>query len=105
MILNNRQLKLLTLEDFEIANTKKMAQCLYNKYHVIYDLNLWNKFIDDKPNTRDGYMFTKLEWVHQIGNHPLIEKDGHTGATFGLCMRTMEYIAENGEQSYLQEIN
>ena len=47
MILNNGQSTLLTLEDFEIANTKKMARCLYNLYSVITTLNLWHKVIDD----------------------------------------------------------
>jgi hypothetical protein len=57
-----------------------------------------------KPNVNEGYAFTKLDWVHQIGDHPLIQNDGHTGATFAMCMRNMEYIAKNGEESYLMQI-
>jgi hypothetical protein len=80
-----------------------MARCLYNMYSLITALNLWHKFIEKTPNINDGYIFTQLDWVQQIGNHPLIENDGHSGVSFGICMRNMEYIAKNGEHAYLTE--
>lgn len=103
-MINYNQNHNLSLDDFKSSNTGWMAQYLYNMYFVITSLNLWHKFIDDIPNKNEGYAYTELDWVHQIGDHPLIENDCHTGTTFAICMRNMEYIAKNGEQKYLTEI-
>jgi hypothetical protein len=93
---------MLTLNDFKYANTDKYAQQLFNIYMVINELNLWHKFIEDKPN--ESYGLSNLEWIKQIGYHPLIEKDGHTGLTFGISMKNMEYIAQYGEDAYIEYI-
>jgi hypothetical protein len=51
MINYNQNLQ-LTLEDFKLANTEKMSQCLYNMYYVITYLNLWHKFEEEKTKCK-----------------------------------------------------
>ena len=94
VIFNN--IHTMTLDDFKNHNNILTAQYLYNIYTVINQLNYWNKLKDEKPKDTEGYAYTDLEWVHQIADHQVIQNDGHTGASFALCMRHMEYIAEYG---------
>ena len=63
-------------------------------------LNLWNWFKNESPPDNDGYMFWGHENVNKISDG--LEKNDHSGATFGYCMRQMQFIAKNGFEEYIK---
>ena len=55
------------------------------------------------PDENAGYMFSNAEEIYQIGNHTLVQRDGHSGATFAFSMRIMQKIANVGWNNFVQE--
>lgn len=61
-------------------------------------LELWEWFRDEKPPECDGYMFWDHENVNAISNG--LENNNHSGASFGMCMRQIQYIAKNDWETW-----
>tara|TARA_B100001248_G_C27368722_1_gene450472 strand:+ start:1015 stop:1452 length:438 start_codon:yes stop_codon:yes gene_type:complete len=76
---------------------------LNHMYHVITLLNLWDFIRQNPPDVDTGYMFSNAEEIYQIGNHSLVEMDGHSGATFAFGMRIMQKIAHQGWDNFVKE--
>jgi len=70
-------------------------------FNAITQLELWNYM---KNFSGESFMFSKDEEVMQI--YRKIEQlgyYGHSGASFGCIMRTMEYIAKNSLAAFEAE--
>lgn len=52
----------------------------------------------------DSFMFGHAPEIREIQKNMAI-LDMHSGASFGLTMRTIEYIAKNGWESYVEKYN
>ena len=76
---------------------------LKHMYDAITILNLWDFIRQNPPDADKGYMFSNAEEIYQIGNHTLVERDGHSGATFAYAMRIMQKIAHVGWNNFVQE--
>ena len=76
---------------------------LNHMYQVITILNLWDFIRQNPPDADTGYMFSNSEEIYQIANHNLVERDGHSGATFAFGMRIMQKIAHLGWENFVKE--
>lgn len=71
-------------------------------YKAVTKANRW-AFLrrPDVPGS-NGFMFSKWPEMKDIDIH--IEFGGHTGASYGMTMRVMEFIAKNGWQAYVKQV-
>jgi len=74
---------------------------LINAWQAINITETWDFVKQDI----DSFMFSKDPRVNIIYNK--IEElgyTGHSGASFGFTMRVMQYIAQNGEKKYKEQV-
>jgi hypothetical protein len=64
-------------------------------YNKIKPLN-W--FKNESPPENEGYQFWDDENINKISDG--LENNNHSGATFGFCMRQIQFIAKNGFDEY-----
>ena len=75
--------------------------CMNNMFNAIIKLKLVDWIINFNPGDR-GYCFSTNENVNKIDNE--VNSDGHSGATFGCCLRIIEDIFKNSNyRKYLIE--
>ena len=65
-------------------------------------LELWDWFRNETPPENTGYTYWSHENVNKISNG--LKDDRHSGATFGYAMICMQYIAENGFESWKNKL-
>jgi hypothetical protein len=51
-----------------------------------------------KTFNEESFMFSQHPMINEISKH--MKYDGHSGASFGMCMRHMESFAKNGAEAY-----
>ena len=61
-------------------------------------LQVWEWFRDEKPPKDQGYMYWDHENVDAISDN--LKNNNHSGASFGMCMRQMQFIAENSWEDW-----
>jgi len=61
-------------------------------------LKLWEWFKNESPPEGNGYMFWEHPNIKKISDG--LENNDHSGATFGYCMRQIQFIAKNGFESW-----
>jgi len=79
------------------------SKMLKNMYDTITELNLWDWLENFTPEKDKGFMWSPAPEIGQIGHHPKVDSDGHSGASFAFCMRHMEVIAKKGWIDYYRE--
>lgn len=74
-------------------------------YDAITELNLWDKLkgYNPKQGSGSGFMYAGDQFVNQIYQHPKVQACGHSGSSQAFCLGTMQFIAKNGFDAYLQE--
>ena len=78
------------------ANSKEMLQ---NAWDAITQLDLWYYMRRDT----DSFMLSRYPEINIITNKMAeLGYDGHSGSSFGWTMRQMQYIAEHGEDNYME---
>jgi len=65
---------------------------------TINRLELWEWFRDEKPPEGEGYMFWGHKNVNAISNG--LENNNHSGFSFSVCMRHIQYIAKNDWETW-----
>ncbi len=98
------QAKMTTPGDFTglpIDNLDKMM--LDDAYKTLTSLELWDWLKQDSVPGNNGFMFSAHPQIADITN--AMTYGGHSGASFGLTMRTMEFIAKKGWDKYVEEVN
>jgi hypothetical protein len=87
--------KFLYIKDL---HTRKM---LVNAWNSITQLELWEYMRQD----RYSYMWSNDKEIDRITKKmEELGYNGHSGCSFGWTMRQMQYIAKNGEETYMREI-
>ena len=68
---------------------------LKEMHEAISQLELWQEIADNPPRGDCGYMWDSNlnEMLNKIGNHPNVNKYGHSGASFAYSMRIMQQIS------------
>ena len=94
----NYGLQKLSLNDLHFIKDESFKLALYDGYNAVYDTNL-NEFI--KNNDIHSFMYPKnipknleKQW-NEMGRLADV-RAGHSGASFGLTMRSVEYILKHG---------
>jgi hypothetical protein len=72
-------------------------------WEAITELNLWEWLRTFTPKENEGFMWSRAPEINQIGSHPKVDSDGHSGASFAWTMRNMEVIAKRGWHHYYYE--
>ena len=62
-------------------------------FQFIISNKLQKWFQDFEPDSDKGYMWSSSPIIDQISNG--VQDDGHSGATFGYCLRIMQDIFKN----------
>jgi hypothetical protein len=65
---------------------------------AIWELGLWD-FVRNYDDA-SGFMYSDDPRVNMIGQHDLVDKHGHSGASFGLCCRNAQFVAKNGVDAF-----
>jgi len=75
-----------------------------NGHAAVSQLELWGWLKTFNP--KDGFMFTPHENIDKITEamNSLPNPPGHSGSSFGITMRHLEFIAKHGMEKYKQEI-
>ena len=83
------------------AHTRSLIS---NGYAAVSQLELWGWMKDFKPEPSDGFMWTSHPNVHRIGERmeALPNPPGHSGSSFAITMRELEFIAKHGIEKYRQ---
>ena len=61
-------------------------------------LQVWEWFRDEEPPENAGYCYWGHENVNAISNG--LENNNHSGASFGICMRQIQFIAKNSWEAW-----
>lgn len=77
------------------------ANELQDVYDTIHRLGLWDWFGEFNPHPNDGFMFTSDINVAMIAKE--LKNQGHSGASFGIVMRLVHHIAQNGWENHKNE--
>ena len=88
----------------ELGEDWSNFDCIYMLSHMMQAINemeLWSE-IKKEPDP-GGFTFSDREHVTRVGEHPLVQEDGHSGSSFGLCMRIMQEIAIKGWDQFVQD--
>jgi hypothetical protein len=64
--------------------------CMHNMYTAIIEHNMQQWFTDFNPSKEKGYMFSEHPNIGILSRE--VGSDGHSGATFGHCLRIMQDI-------------
>jgi hypothetical protein len=77
-------------------------EMLDDAYKAVTKANRWG-FLRraDVPGPK-GFMFSEWPEMKDIDTH--MEYSGHSGASYGMTMRAMEFIAKNGWDAYVQQV-
>lgn len=88
-------------QDFEFISDEHTRSLVINGYNAVNQLELWSWMKEFDPNS-DGFMFSKHPNLSIISQkmESLPDAPGHSGSSFGLTMRHLEYIAKNGMNKY-----
>jgi hypothetical protein len=76
---------------------------LKDAYDAITKLNLWNDLSQYTPEQNKGFMFSSSPLLSQITSEMKL-MDDHSGSSYGLTMRVMEFISKNGWDSYVKSL-
>lgn len=89
--------------DFSFVADETYRRSLQSAYEVITKLDKWALF-DVEPPADKGYMFwndPEIKALENAINNAF--KGGHSGASMGFTMRSMQHIHKNGWKSFVKE--
>jgi len=88
--------------DFSFVESERERNMLENAFRAIDRLELWAWLRDIDPDM--GFMFLSCPEINRIGEEMVKEPVGrlHSGASFGITMRNMEYIAKHSFDAFIQ---
>jgi hypothetical protein len=93
------------MADFSFISNEHTRSLVINGYNAVNQLELWSWMKKFKPGD-DGFMFSEHPNVSMIGMkmESLPDAPGHSGGSFALTMRHLEYIAKNDMEKYKEYI-
>ena len=88
--------------EFEFVNNYS-REYLVSAHKIVTRLELWNWLRNFTPKEGNGFMFTQgvpeLDRLNEeMYKDPV--SSGHSGSSYGITMRNMEYIAKNGYHAF-----
>ena len=88
--------------EFEFVDNYS-REYLVSAHKIVTRLELWNWLRNFTPEKGNGFMFTRdvpeLDRLNEeMYKDPV--SSGHSGSSYGITMRNMEYIAKNGYNAF-----
>lgn len=89
---------------FDFITCSMTKSCMLNGVWAMNQTNMWNWLREFEPLSSNGFMFSPdqelniIESMMHSSEAPV--QVGHSGASFGLTMRNLKYIANNGIEMY-----
>ena len=89
---------------FNFIDCSMTRQCMMNGCWAMDQTRLWDWLKNYEVDPSRGFMFANEPEINLIGN--VMEQNnapvqvGHSGASFGITMRNLHYIAKNGFEAY-----
>jgi hypothetical protein len=94
----------LSESDFAFINCSMTKACMINGCWAVDQTKLWDWLKNYEVNPKYGFMFASEQEINVIGNmmenNSAPYQQSHSGASFGLTMRNLYYIAQNGFEAY-----
>ena len=86
--------------DFSKIQDTYLRQMMENAFNAITATEGGWDFI--RTFAEESFMFSHNPIVHTISDNMVkLGFDGHSGASFGWTMRSMEYLAKHGKEAFL----
>ncbi len=90
---------ILENSDFALIHDEHSREMLENAYNAIILAEGWDYL---KNFNEESFMFSSNPMVKSISDNMItLGYNGHSGASFGWTMRTMEYLAKHGKEAFL----
>jgi hypothetical protein len=96
---NKYRMNSQTPGDFSFIKDTMSREMLEDGYTTISNLELWDWMKSYTPDEGKGFMFSSHENITKMGS---AMKTGHSGSSFGWTMRSLESIAKNGWESFVE---
>lgn len=87
---------------FEFIEDELYRDTLIRTYRAITNVNAWEFMMTFSPDTEKGFMFSSHPILGDIYEETERMGVGHSGASWGITMRSMEMIAKEGLQKFVQ---
>ena len=81
---------------FDYVKDAAMRNALTLTYQAITNVDGWDFLSDYKPHPDKGFMFSSDPMLTKISEETDRLKVGHSGTSWAVCMRNMQYIARWG---------
>jgi hypothetical protein len=85
--------------DFSFVKDKETRIMFDDAYQAITKAEAWDYMKTDPGD--GGYMFTQSDMLAKINTK--MTYDGHSGASYGWTMRTMQHLARTGWEAFVKE--
>jgi hypothetical protein len=94
----------LQSSDFDFITCDATRECMINGCWALDQTALWDWLRSYEVNPKDGFTFSSDKNIYTIG-YKMESSDSpipisHSGASFGITMRNLDYIAKNGFEAY-----
>jgi hypothetical protein len=90
----------MEIADFDKINSIHEREMIKNAYNAITMTEGGWDFM--KNFNEESFMFSSNPMIRTIsGNMEKLGYNGHSGASFGWTMRSMEYLAKNGKDAFI----
>ncbi len=87
--------------DFSLASPFE-REMLEDAFQAVTKADAWELLKDPAIPGDDGFMFTQNPSVEEISK--FMKYEGHSGASYGVTMRAMEFIAKEGWDAYMRSL-
>lgn len=87
-------------ELFEFVKDPLWRDALSKTYKAVTLANAWDFMRDFSPDSQTGFLMTNHPKLTSINNECEKLCIGHSGTSWALCMRNMEFIAKHGWEAY-----
>lgn len=82
--------------DFSFLKSLNSIEMLTDAYKAVSQTESWD-IIKQEPGP-GGFMFSQNSWMQPI--NAALKYSGHSGGSYGMTMRHMQYIAQYGWTAY-----
>ena len=91
--------------NFEFISSENTRYMLESAYDTITKLEKWNYLREYVISENTGYMFAAEDSINELMDQINCDyKSGHSGCSMALTMRTMDFIAKNGFDSFRESV-
>ena len=85
---------------YEYVSDVLMRNTLELTHQAVTNVNGWDFLAEFEPDPKRGFMFTCNSTLDKIANEADRLGAGHSGASFAICIRALQYVARWGEQAH-----